>query len=102
MAVILANATPVPARTHSRCHALDHPGQPIYHRSVQPCDGFTRPGHRIRKPLCASHCSRLAVALLLALSGCHLLDQTDFEPKLAETGTTTGAEPGDASSFGDH
>jgi hypothetical protein len=26
---------------------------------------------------------RLAVPLLLALTGCHLLDQTDFEPKLA-------------------
>ena len=25
---------------------------------------------------------RLAIPLLLALSGCHLLDQTDFEPKL--------------------
>ena len=47
-------------------------------------DGFTKatihphPEAAVRISL-----PRLAVPLLLALAGCHLLDQTDFEPKLA-------------------
>jgi hypothetical protein len=84
MATILANAPPVPARVHSRCLALDHLGQAIYAANVSPRDGFTKA--RIHPhPEAAVRISlpRLAVPLLLALAGCHLLDQTDFDPRLA-------------------
>jgi len=83
MAEILANATPVPARTHSRCLGLDRRSEAIYAIPVSRHNGFTKarihphPEAAVRITLL-----RIAVPLLLALSGCHLLDQTDFEPKL--------------------
>lgn len=83
MAAILANATPVPARVHSRCLAMDRRSEAIYAVPVSRRDGFTQA--RIHPhPEAAVHTSllRIAVPLLLALSGCHLLDQTDFEPKM--------------------
>jgi hypothetical protein len=88
MATILANAAPVLARVHSRCLALDHSGEAIYARPVcrrsPACrrDGFTKarvhpyPEAAVRKSML-----RVAVPVVLALSGCHLLDQTDFAPK---------------------
>ncbi len=83
MATILANAAPVLARVHSRCHALDHPGQAIYAVSVSRRDGFTKARNHPH-PEAAVRISllRIAVPLLLALSGCHLLDQTDFDPRM--------------------
>jgi hypothetical protein len=80
---ILANGTRVPARVHSRGRALDHPGQPIYAFGLSRRDGFTNASFHPH-PEAAVRISllRLAVPLLLACSGCHLLDQTDFEPKL--------------------
>lgn len=78
---ILANAAPVPARIHSCCLALDPKGEAIYAVPVSRRDGFTKarihphPEATVRISL-----PSLAVPLLLALAGCHLLDQTDFEP----------------------
>jgi hypothetical protein len=83
MAAILANAVRVPARVHSRCLALDHLGQAIYAVPVSRRDGFTK-ARTHPHPEAAVRISllRLAALLLLAPAGCHLLDQTDFEPKL--------------------
>ncbi|HEX3996195.1 MAG TPA: hypothetical protein VHX39_33905 [Acetobacteraceae bacterium] len=83
MAAILAKGVRVPARVHSRCLALDHPGQPIYAIVVSRRDGFTKASFHPH-PEAAVRISllRLAVPLLLALSGCHLLDQTDFDPRM--------------------
>jgi hypothetical protein len=83
MAAILANGTPVPARVHSRSLALDHPRRAIYAVAVSRRDGFTKARIHLH-PEAAVRISlfRLAVPLLLALAGCHLLDQTDFDPRL--------------------
>jgi hypothetical protein len=63
--------------------ALDHPGQPIYAIVVSRRDGFTKASfHPHPEATVRISLLRLAVPLLLAFSGCHLLDQTDFEPKL--------------------
>jgi hypothetical protein len=82
MATILANALRFPARVLSRCLALDHPGEAIYALPVSRRDGFTRTRfHPHPEAAVRMSMLRIAVLLLLALSGCHLLDQTDFEPK---------------------
>ena len=62
---------------------MDRRSEAIYAVPVSRRDGFTQA--RIHPhPEAAVHTSllRIAVPLLLALSGCHLLDQTDFEPKM--------------------
>jgi hypothetical protein len=83
MATILANAAPVPARVHSRCRTLDHPGEAIYALPVSRCDGFTKPRiHLHPEATVRNSLLKFAVPLLLALSGCHLLDQTDFDPRM--------------------
>jgi hypothetical protein len=82
MAAILANGEPVPASVHSKCLALDARGEAIYAGPFSRHDGFTyakihpHPESTVRISL-----RSVAVPLLLALSGCHLLDQTDFQPK---------------------
>lgn len=82
MATILANAAPVIARIHSWYRALDHQDEAIYAPPVSRRDGSSKA--RVHPhPEAAVRIStlRIAVPLLLALSGCHLLDQTDFAPK---------------------
>jgi hypothetical protein len=87
MAAILANAAPVPARVHSlwpaRSLALDQPGQAIYAVPLSPRDGFTKASiHPHPEAAVRISLLRLAVPLLLTLAGCHLLDQTDFDPRM--------------------
>jgi hypothetical protein len=82
MAAILAKGTPVPARVLSRCLALDQRRQAIYALPVSRRDGFTKARiHPHPEAAVRTSLLRVAVPLLLALSGCHLLDQTDFAPK---------------------
>jgi hypothetical protein len=82
MAAILANGTPVPARIHSQCRALDPRGEAIYAVPASRPDGFSKARiHLHPEATVRTSLLRIAVPLLLALSGCHLLDQTDFEPK---------------------
>jgi hypothetical protein len=62
--------------------ALDRSGEAIYAGRVSPCDGFTEImvhsdlEATVRIPLLS-----MAVVVLAALTGCHLVDQTDFRPK---------------------
>jgi hypothetical protein len=76
---------PTPCRFpqgHSRCLGLDPRGAAIYAVSVSRRDGFTKPRiHPYPEAAVRPSLLRTAIPLLLALSGCHLLDQTDFEPK---------------------
>jgi len=62
--------------------SLDHPGEAIYVEPVSRRDGFIRVTlHPHLEAAVRMSSLRIAVALLLGLSGCHLIDQTDFQPK---------------------
>jgi hypothetical protein len=52
-------------------------------RSRQPSDGFAKARiHPHPEAAVRTSLLRIAVPLLLALSACHLLDQTDFDPRM--------------------
>ena len=70
------------ARTRILPPALDPDHAAIYARIVSRRDGFSEATSNQHPEAAVRISSRkLAVPLLLALSGCHLLDQTDFQPR---------------------
>jgi hypothetical protein len=62
--------------------ALDRISKAIYAGLVSPCDGFTEiMVHSCLEATLRTSFLSMAVLVLVTLTGCHLIDQTDFRPK---------------------